>query len=337
MLEGLHSAAAGMAAQQQRMDAVANDLANANTTGYKHQRVGFRDLVYDQTGRSSAQGVRTGSGAAAVDAGRAFAQGTLQRTDRPLDVAIQGEGFLRVRLPDGRDALTRDGGLHIDGNRRLTTSTGALVQPAITVPEGVGEDQVSIGPDGTVLAAGNRIGRLDVVTVRSQAGLLSIGNNAFVTTPASGAAVAAPRATTLTQGALESSNTDMAEAMVSMIESQRAYQLASKAISHGRRDDGHRQPGEALMAINGLPAVPATALPAAVRNGSDDDKQAYKAALGFEQILLNQLVGEMLPKGTLTEGPYAAPMQEAFTNGLIADGGIGLAAQLYPSLRKDSA
>jgi hypothetical protein len=91
------------------------------------------------------------------------------------------------------------------------------------------------------------------------------------------------------------------------------------------------------MAINGLPAIPATALPAAVRNGSDEDRQAYKAALGFEQILLNQLVGEMLPKGTLTEGPYAAPMQEAFTNGLIADGGIGLAAQLYPSLRKDSA
>jgi flagellar basal-body rod protein FlgG len=231
MLEGLHSAAAGMAAQQQRMDAVANDLANANTTGYKHQRVGFRDLVYDQTGRSSAQGVRTGSGAAAVDAGRAFAQGTLQRTDRPLDVAIQGEGFLRVRLPDGRDALTRDGGLHIDGNRRLTTSTGALVQPAITVPEGVGEDQISVGPDGTVLAAGNRIGRLDVVTVRSEAGLLSVGNNAFVTTAASGAAIAAPRATSLTQGALEASNTDMAEAMVSMIESQRAYQLTSKAIS----------------------------------------------------------------------------------------------------------
>ena len=231
MLEGLNSAAAGMAAQQQRLDAVANDLANANTTGYKHQRVGFRDLVYDQTGRSSAQGVRTGSGAAAVDAGRAFAQGTLQRTDRTLDVAIQGEGFLRIRLADGRDALTRDGGLHIDGNRRLTTSTGAFVQPAITVPEGVGDDQISIGPDGTVLAAGNRIGRLDVVTVRSEAGLLSVGNNAFVTTAASGAAIAAPRATTLTQGALEASNTDMAEAMVSMIESQRAYQLASKAIS----------------------------------------------------------------------------------------------------------
>jgi hypothetical protein len=91
------------------------------------------------------------------------------------------------------------------------------------------------------------------------------------------------------------------------------------------------------MSVNGLPQVPATALPAAVRYGSDDDKQAYKAALGFEQILLDQLVGEMLPKGTLTEGPYAAPMQEAFSAGLIADGGLGLAAQLYPSLRKDAA
>jgi hypothetical protein len=91
------------------------------------------------------------------------------------------------------------------------------------------------------------------------------------------------------------------------------------------------------MPINGLPQIPSTALPAAVRNGSDSDKQAYKAALGFEQILLNQLVGEMLPKGTLTEGPYAAPMQEAFTSGRIADGGIGLAAQLYPSLKKDAS
>src|ERR671923_768761 len=219
MLEGLNTAAAGMAAQQQRIDAVANDLANANTTGYKHQRVGFRDLVYDQTGRSSAQGVRTGSGAAAVDAGRSFGQGVLQRTDRSLDVAIQGEGFLRIKLPDGREALTRDGGLHVDGAGNLTTSTGALVQPAIKVPADVAEDQISIGSDGTVLAAGNRIGRLDVVTVRSQAGLLSVGDNAFVTTATSGPAIAAPRATMITQGALESSNTDMAEAMVSLIES----------------------------------------------------------------------------------------------------------------------
>jgi flagellar basal-body rod protein FlgG len=231
MLSGLNTAAAGMAAQQQRMDAVANDLANANTTGYKHQRVGFRDLVYEQTGRSSAQGVRTGSGAAAVDAGRAFGQGSLQRTDRPLDVAIQGEGFLRVRLADGRDALTRDGGLHIDGNRRLVTATGALMQPAITIPEGVAEDQISIGADGTVLANRQRVGKLDVLTVRSTQGLLSIGDNAFVATAASGAPAAAPQATVLSQGALEASNTDMASAMVEMIESQRAFQLASKAIT----------------------------------------------------------------------------------------------------------
>jgi flagellar basal-body rod protein FlgG len=231
MLSGLNTAAAGMAAQQQRMDAVANDLANANTTGYKHQRVGFRDLVYEQSGRSSATGVRTGSGAAAVDAGRAFAQGSLQRTDRPLDVAIQGEGFLRVRLADGRDALTRDGGLHIDGTGNLTTSSGALMQPAIKIPDGIGEDGVSIGQDGTVLAGGRRVGRLDIVTVRSVQGLVSTGDNAFVTSAASGPAVAAPRATTLSQGALEASNTDMSEAMVSMIESQRAYQLASKAIT----------------------------------------------------------------------------------------------------------
>jgi flagellar basal-body rod protein FlgG len=231
MLSGLNTAAAGMAAQQQRMDAVANDLANANTTGYKHQRVGFRDLVYEQAGRSSAQGVRTGSGAAAVDAGRAFAQGVLQRTDRTLDVAIQGEGFLRIRLADGRDALTRDGGLHIDGNRQLVTATGALVQPAITIPEGVGEDLISIGPDGTVLANKQRVGKLDVLTVRSTQGLLSVGDNAFVATAASGPTIAAPQSTVLSQGALESSNTDMAEAMVAMIESQRAFQLASKAIT----------------------------------------------------------------------------------------------------------
>ncbi|MGH2947432.1 MAG: flagellar hook-basal body protein [Solirubrobacteraceae bacterium] len=227
----MNSAAAGMAAQQQRLDAVANDLANANTTGYKHQRVGFRDLVYDQTGRSSAEGVRTGAGTAAVDAGRAFGQGALQSTERPLDVAIQGEGFLRVRLADGREGLTRDGGLHIDGSRRLVTNTGAVVQPAITIPDGVAEDEISIARDGTVLAGDRRLGRLDLVTVRSMQGLLSAGDNAFVTTPASGPAVAAPRATTLSQGALEASNTDVAGSMVAMIESQRAFQLASRAIS----------------------------------------------------------------------------------------------------------
>jgi flagellar basal-body rod protein FlgG len=231
MLEALNSAAAGMAAQQQKLDATANDLANTNTTGYKHQRVGFRDLVYEQTGRSSAQGVRTGAGAAAVDAGRAFAQGAVQSTARQLDVAVQGEGFLRIKLPDGRQALTRDGNLHVDGAGNLTTSTGGLVQPAIKIPDGVTEDQISIGRDGTVQAGGRRIGRLELVTVRAQAGLISAGDNAFLASAASGAAVAAPRSTSLGVGALESSNVDIAEAMVEIIESQRAFQLSSKAIS----------------------------------------------------------------------------------------------------------
>jgi flagellar basal-body rod protein FlgG len=230
MLEGLNSAAAGMAAQQQRLDAVANDLANANTTGYKRVRVGFRDLVYTQTGRSSAEGPRTGAGAAAVDAGRAFQQGAVQRTDQPFDVAIQGEGFLRVRLPDGRQALTRDGSLKVDGAGKLVTSSGGVIQPAITLPAGATGSNVSIGPDGTVLAGGRRVGQIELVSVRSPQGLQPVGDNAFLVTDASGAARPAPGATTLTQGALEASNVDMADAMVAMIESQRAFQLTSKAL-----------------------------------------------------------------------------------------------------------
>jgi flagellar basal-body rod protein FlgG len=230
MLEGLNSAAAGMAAQQQRLDAVANDLANANTTGYKHVRVGFRDLVYTQTGRSSAQGPRTGAGAAAVDAGRGFGQGAVQRTDQPFDVAIQGDGFIRVRLADGRQALTRDGSLRVDGAGKLVTSSGSLVQPPITFPAGTDPSRVSIGPDGTVLSAGQRVGRIELVAVRSPQGLQPVGDNAFLATPESGAAGPAPAATTLSQGALEMSNVDMADAMVAMIESQRAFQLTSKAI-----------------------------------------------------------------------------------------------------------
>jgi flagellar basal-body rod protein FlgG len=230
MLEGLNSAAAGMAAQQQRLDAVSNDLANANTTGYKRVRVGFRDLVYTQTGRSSAQGPQTGAGVAAVDAGRAFQQGAIQRTEQPFDVAIQGEGFIRVRLPDGRQALTRDGSLRIDGSGKLVTSTGGVVQPAITFPAGADPSRLSIGPDGTVLSGTERIGRIQLVSVRSPQALQPVGDNAFLATPESGAVRAAPAATTLTQGALEMSNVDMADSMVAMIESQRAFQLTSKAI-----------------------------------------------------------------------------------------------------------
>src|SRR3954447_5439201 len=230
MLEGLNTAAAGMAAQQTRIDSVANDLANANTTGYKHLRVGLRDPVHTQAGRSSAQGPRTGAGVAAIDAGRAFDQGALQRTDQPLDVAIQGEGFLRVKLADGTTALTRDGSLHVDGTGRLVTSSGAFVQPAMTIPAGTDPSKVTIGPDGAVVAGGRSLGKLDLVSVRSPQALQPLGDKLFATTAASGAARPAPAATTLSQGALEASNTDVSDAMVTMIESQRAYQLTSKAI-----------------------------------------------------------------------------------------------------------
>jgi flagellar basal-body rod protein FlgG len=230
MLEGLRTAAAGMAAQQQKLDGIANDLANANTTGYKHTRIGFKDLLYEQGGRPSAPGVQRGTGAAAVDAGRGFEQGSLRNTGGPLDVAIEGEGFLRVRLSDGRQALTRDGELHLDADRRLTTSSGGMIQPAITIPAGIPEDRIAIERDGTVRANGTVVGKLEVVTVRATSGLLPVGDNAFTATAASGPARTAPASTQLTQGALEASNTDMAQAMVDMMDAQRTYQMTSKAI-----------------------------------------------------------------------------------------------------------
>jgi flagellar basal-body rod protein FlgG len=219
-----------MQAQQQVLDAVANDLANSDTTGYKHVRVGFKDLLYNQAGRPSANGVKLGTGAAAVDGGRSFEQGSLQPTGKPLDVAVEGQGFIKVKLPDGRQGLTRDGNLSIDGKSRLVTSTGALVQPTITIPAGVNDDQIAIAPDGTVNAAGKPIGRIGLATVRATQGLLSAGDNVFVTTAASGPARLAPASTTLTSGSLEASNTDSASALVDLMNAQRSYSLASKAV-----------------------------------------------------------------------------------------------------------
>src|SRR3954452_853510 len=200
MLEGLRTAAAGMRAQQTMLDAVSNDLANANTNGYKRVRVGFADLLYEQGGRPTAQGVELGTGSRTVQAGRSFEQGGLRQTGNQLDVAIQGEGFIKVKLPDGRQALTRDGGLHLDGDRRLVTETGGIIQPQITIPTGVTEEQITIGQDGTVTAAGKPAGKIELATVRSPQALMSAGENAFVTTAASGNAIAAPTSTTLSQG-----------------------------------------------------------------------------------------------------------------------------------------
>src|SRR3954470_19786535 len=138
MLEGLRTSAAGMLAQQQKLDAVANDLANANTSGYKRLRVGFSDLLYERGGRpTTSDKAQFGNGARIVHNGRMFEQGNLQDTGDPLNVGIEGEGFLKVKLSDGRQALTRDGDLHIDANGRMVTSFGGFVQPQITIPKGI--------------------------------------------------------------------------------------------------------------------------------------------------------------------------------------------------------
>jgi len=226
MLEGLYSAAAGMTAQQQRMDTLANDVANVNTTGYKHTRVAFRDLLYTQ---DRAGVVSSGAGAAATPVGRGFTQGALRETGSKLDVAIEGDGFLQVRRADGTTALTRDGSLRLDPTGRLTTQRGELLQPAITVPAGTNQADISIAADGTVSAADRRLGRIQLVTVRAPQALQSAGDSLFVATAASGPAQAMP-AGRMVQGALESSNVDLAEAMTQMMESQRSFQMASKAV-----------------------------------------------------------------------------------------------------------
>ncbi|HWI07142.1 MAG TPA: flagellar hook-basal body protein [Solirubrobacteraceae bacterium] len=230
MLEGLRAAATGMTAQQKRMDALSNDIANVNTTGYKHERTSFRDLVASQAGPGGAAGVRAGAGAAAESIGRGWAQGALQTTGRPLDVAIQGAGFLQVRLPDGRTALTRDGALQIDARGRVATSDGALVQPPVTVPQGMSSDELTIASDGTLLAQGRPLGRLPLAAVASPHALDDAGNGRYLTNAGSGAARAAGRDTTIAQGALEMSNVDLGDAMVDLMAAQRGFQMASQAV-----------------------------------------------------------------------------------------------------------
>lgn len=229
MLDGLYAAAAGMQAQQRRIDALANDVANVNTTGYKSLRVGFRDLLYQGTGRGAAPGTVTGSGAAAELIGRKDAQGSLLRTERPLDIALAGPGYIRVRTRDGATALTRDGSLGVTRDGRLRTATGELLQPPLRLPRGVDAGEVRIAADGTVSARGRRLGRIEVVDVRNPDGLRSLGNSLFAETAASGPARAAG-GTRIEQGALEASNVDLADAMVQMTEAQRGFQLASRAI-----------------------------------------------------------------------------------------------------------
>jgi flagellar basal-body rod protein FlgG len=227
MLEGLYTAAAGMAAQQQRMDALSNDVANVNTSGYKRVRVGFRDLVYQADGPG---GMRTGSGAAAVQLGRGFAQGSFQQTGEPLDVAISGDAYFQVRDSNtGQTVLTRNGSFQANANGQLVTAEGDQLVPPIQLPRGVDPSTISIASDGTLSSAGRALGQLQLVTVPAPTGLQATGNGYFSPTAASGGIRRATGAT-VQQGVLEASNVDLADAMVDMMDAQRSYSMASKAI-----------------------------------------------------------------------------------------------------------
>jgi flagellar basal-body rod protein FlgG len=228
MLEGLFAAASGMEAQQQQLDSIGNDLANVSTTGYKTERVGFRDLLYNQVDIAGTT-TAVGSGAAAQVIGRDQSQGTIQSTGDPLDLAIEGPGYFTVKRSDGTVALTRDGSFQANANGQLTTAEGDLLDPPITLPKGASPSEVSIASDGTVSVATKPIGKIGLVTVAAPDQLLAAGGNLFTTTASSGAP--RPIATaTIHQGALESSNVDMGTEMVQMMSAQRGYQLESNAI-----------------------------------------------------------------------------------------------------------
>src|SRR4051794_12873745 len=147
MLEGLRAAAAGMAAQQTRLDSIAEDVANVDTLGYKSQRLTFRELVYSAAGTGAAAGVATGAGVAATVVGRSFDQGAIGQSSNPLDVALEGPGFLRVKRADGSTAYSRGGTLQIDARGRLADGQGNLADPPVSLPAGTTEKDVSIGPD----------------------------------------------------------------------------------------------------------------------------------------------------------------------------------------------
>lgn len=230
MLDGLKTAATGMIAQQRRIDALSNDIANVNTTGYKRDRVAFNDLVATEPGLGGAQTVRVGAGVAVSAAGRGTGQGALLTTGQPLDVAIAGDGYLQVKTADGRVALTRDGSLHADASGRLTTSSGALLQPPITLPRGVSAKELTINPDGTLVAEGKPIGRMALVNVVAPSNLDDAGSGLYMTNAGSGPPRLAGTDTTLVQGALESSNVDIGDAMVDLIDAQRSFQMASQAV-----------------------------------------------------------------------------------------------------------
>lgn len=231
MLEGMYSAAAGMYAQQARLDALSGDIANVSTAGYKPGRQGFRDLLYSQAGLATTDGVQIGAGSAVTDLGRATGQGAFQSTGESLDIAVTGPGYFQVKNADGSRVLTRGGNLQADSQGRISTQLGQLLEPEIKLPAGADPTKVSINPQGKVAYDGKDVGQIRLVTVNSPSALRPAGENSFEPTAESGPARAAGNGTTVQQGVLEASGVSLSDTMTAMIESQRAYELASKAIT----------------------------------------------------------------------------------------------------------
>jgi flagellar basal-body rod protein FlgG len=229
MLEGLYSAASGMEAQQNQFDAISNDMANLDTPGYQSTVVGFHDLLYSNGAYGST--VPTGAGSASAIVGRDQSQGAIQTTNRSLDVAVQGQGYIEVRRPDGSIGLTRNGRLELNAKRQLTNQEGMLVQPPITIPAGISTDQVTIAANGTVQAAGKTVGKISLVDVPAPDGLAADGDSVFSATAASGA-IKTAKSATLQQGALEGSNVDMGAEMAKMMTAQKEYEMSSQAVQY---------------------------------------------------------------------------------------------------------
>ncbi len=248
MFSSLWVAKTGLDAQQTRMDVISNNLANANTTGYKSARASFQDLVYQNLRQPGGQtteqtqapsGLMLGTGVRVAGSEKLFTQGNIEQTGNSLDLAVQGRGFLQVTTPDGSIAYTRDGSLHMDQNGQIVTANGYALDPAISVPANA--QSITIGSDGTISvsvpgqAATQQIGTVQLADFINPAGLQPNGDNLYLETASSGSPqIGQPGLNglgTLAQGALESSNVNVVEQMVDMIETQRTYEMNSKAVS----------------------------------------------------------------------------------------------------------
>mgnify|MGYP002146663772 FL=1 len=247
MIRSLWISKTGMEAQQTQLDAISNNLANSATNGYKKSHVVFEDLMYQnirQAGANSSEqttlptGLQVGLGTRAVANVRSFTQGNLQQSSNPLDLAVQGNGFFEVQMPDGTTGYTRDGSFQVSAQGQLVTNNGYLLQPGITIPATA--QSVTIGTDGTVSvtlpgqAQPQSVGQIQLASFVNPAGLEPKGQNLYAETAASGApATGAPGSNqlgTVKQGFVETSNVNVVEELVSMIQTQRAYELNSKAI-----------------------------------------------------------------------------------------------------------